>query len=35
MTDLEKRYANMLKPSERLINDIKQLDGDILFLGVA
>lgn len=35
MTEIQTRYANMLKPSARLIEDIKQLDGDILFLGVA
>ncbi|MHA4808948.1 NAD-dependent epimerase/dehydratase family protein [Flavitalea flava] len=35
MTDLQTKYASMLKPSARLIEDIKRLDGDILFLGVA
>lgn len=35
MTELQTKYASLLKPSARLIEDIKQLDGDILFLGVA
>ncbi len=35
MTDIQTRYAATLKPSMRLIEDMKQLEGDILFLGVA
>jgi nucleoside-diphosphate-sugar epimerase len=35
MTELQTRYENLLKPSARLIEDIKKIDGDILFLGVA
>lgn len=35
MTDLQTRYETLLKPSARLIEDIKKTEGDILFLGVA
>lgn len=35
MTELQKRYENLLKPSDRLIADIKKIEGDLLFLGVA
>ncbi|MBO9619586.1 MAG: NAD(P)-dependent oxidoreductase [Niabella sp.] len=35
MKDIQTRYEGLLRPSARLIDDIRQLDGDILFLGVA
>ena len=35
MTDIQTRYAAMLKPSIRLIEELKKVEGDILFLGVA
>jgi hypothetical protein len=35
MISLIEKYEALLQPSARLIEDFKQLDGDILFLGVA
>ena len=34
MTSLEKRYQELLEPSEQLISDIVNLEGDIMILGV-
>jgi nucleoside-diphosphate-sugar epimerase len=34
MTDIEKQYNQLLRPSSELVSDIAKLDGDILILGV-
>jgi nucleoside-diphosphate-sugar epimerase len=34
MKAIEKRYQELLEPSDRLISEIAELDGDILILGV-